>query len=246
MVVVAELEFSPPKYAQIVNAIQQRIGDGIYPPGALLPSETQLVREFGVSRPTVVRALQVLRSSGWIDREHGRGSFARNPAALADQTRPGRALLGEAQASSRGVLLHAGRAPAPAAVAKLLGIPADTPALLRRQLVEREGEPSELLSSWFPLEIAEGTDLGKPEPVPGGVLQHLHAVKRLRFDHIAERIRARLATVEESRLLKLGKHAAVLNLLLAVYDADNQPLQAVDAVLVGDQHVLEDVYPYTG
>jgi GntR family transcriptional regulator len=243
---MAELEFSPPKYAQIVNAIQHRISDGTYPPGALLPSETQLVREFGVSRPTVVRALQVLRSMGWIDREHGRGSFARNPAVLADQSRPGRALLDDSQAAGRGVLLHVGRTSAPAGIAKLLGTPAETPALLRRQLVERDGEPAELLSSWFPLEVAEGTDLAKPDPVPGGVHQHLHAVKRLRFDHVAERIRARLATAEESRLLKLGKRAAVLNLLLTVYDADSQPLQVVDAVLPGDLHELEDVYPYTG
>ncbi len=48
---MAEMEFSPPKYAQIVCTIQRRIGDGTYPAGGLLPSETQLMREFGVSRP---------------------------------------------------------------------------------------------------------------------------------------------------------------------------------------------------
>lgn len=59
---MADLEFSPPKYAQIVTTVQRRIQDGTYPLGGLLPSETQLVREFGASRPTVVRALQVLQS----------------------------------------------------------------------------------------------------------------------------------------------------------------------------------------
>jgi GntR family transcriptional regulator len=238
---MADMEFSPPKYAQIVNAIQRRIGDGTYPPGSLLPSETQLVREFGVSRPTVVRALEVLRSQGWIDREHGRGSFVRNRAVLADHTRPGRLLIDEGQ----GVFLHVGRAPAPPAVATLLRTPTETPALLRRQLIERDGEPSELVSSWFPLDVAEGTDLAKPDPVPGGIHQHLHALKRLRFDHVAERIRARLATAEESRLLKIGKRAPVLNLLLTVYDADDRPLQVVDAVLPGDLHELEDLYPFS-
>lgn len=243
---MAELEFPPPKYAQIVNAIQRRISDGTYPPGALLPSETQLVREFGVSRPTVVRALQMLRSTGWIDREHGRGSFVRNQAVLAARKRPGRALLDEAEAAGQSILLHAGRAAAPSPVAALLRVPAETPALLRRQLIERDGEPSELVSWWFPLEVAEGTDLAKPDPLPGGIQQHLQAIKRVRFDHITERVRARLATAGESRLLKLAKRAAVLNLLLAVYDADNQPLHVVDAVLPGDLHELEDVYPYSG
>ena len=105
-------------------------------------------------------------------------------------------------------------------------------------------EPSELVSSWFPLDVAEGTDLAKAESVPGGI-QHLHAVKRVRFDHVAERIRSRLATAEESRLLKIDKRSAVLNLLLAVYDADYRPLEVVDAVLPGDLHELEDLYPFS-
>ena len=239
---MADLEFAPPKYAQIVTTIQRRIGDGTYPVGALLPSETQLVREFAVSRPTVVRALQVLQSQGWIDREHGRGSFVRNRSVVADQARPGRALLEEA--ATGGMFLEVGRAPAPPAVATLLRTPAQTPALVRRQLIEHDGEPSALVASWFPLDIAEGTDLLKPDAIPGGVHQHLHAVKRVRFDHVAERIRARLATAEESRLLKMAKRAAVLNLLLTVYDADDRPLQVVDAVLPGDLHELDDLYPF--
>src|SRR6202020_948472 len=133
------------KYPQIVNAIQRRIEDGSSPPGALLPSETQLVREFAVSRPTVVRALQVLRDQGWIDREHGRGSFVRNRAILTGHSRPGRALLDEVGASASTVLLHVGRTPAPAAVAALLRTPVDTPALLRRQLMGNDGQPSALV-----------------------------------------------------------------------------------------------------
>src|SRR5712691_2688609 len=178
---MAELEFSPPKYAQIVSSVQHRIQDGTYPLGALLPSETQLVREFGVSRPTVVRALQVLQSQGWIDREHGRGSFVRNRAVVADQPRPGRAFLDEIEGGAQSSLLHVGREPSPSSVATLLRTPAGTPALLRRRLIEREGQPSELVSSWFPVDVAEGNDLGQAQPLPGGIYQHLHAVKRLRF-----------------------------------------------------------------
>ena|ERR1700690_1231981 len=109
-----------------------------------------------------------------------------------------------------------------------------------------DGQPSALVSSWFPLDVAEGTDLIKPDVLPGGVQQHLHAVKRIRFDHMAERIRARLVSVEESDLLKMGRRvAAVLNVLLAVYDAEDRPVEVVDAVLLGDLHELEDLYPFS-
>jgi GntR family transcriptional regulator len=57
--------------------------------------------------------------------------------------------------------------------------------------------------------------------------------------------RARLATAEESRLLNTAKRGAVLNLLLAVYGADDRPLEVVDAVLPGDLHELEDLYPFS-
>lgn len=42
--------FAPPKYAQVIRAIQERIETGEYAPGDRLPSETQLVRELGVAR----------------------------------------------------------------------------------------------------------------------------------------------------------------------------------------------------
>src|SRR4029078_13356125 len=69
------MDFAPPKYAQVMRAIQERIESGEYAPGDMLPSETQLVRELGVGRTTVVRALQTLAMQGWIEREHGRGSL---------------------------------------------------------------------------------------------------------------------------------------------------------------------------
>lgn len=70
--------FTPPKYAQVVAELRRRITGGTYPPGTLIPSEHQLVAEFGVSRPTIVKALTVLRQDGWIETRQGLGSIARS------------------------------------------------------------------------------------------------------------------------------------------------------------------------
>lgn len=67
---------TPPKYVVIINALQQRINNGTYPPGGRLPSESDLIREFGASRPVVVRALDLLRQDGWIESRQGKGRFA--------------------------------------------------------------------------------------------------------------------------------------------------------------------------
>jgi LacI family transcriptional regulator len=63
--------------------LQTSIADGSYGPGARLPSENQLARKHGVSRPTVARALRELEHSGLIERRRGSGSYVR--AAPEDQ-----------------------------------------------------------------------------------------------------------------------------------------------------------------
>src|SRR2546429_9305101 len=77
-------EYTPPKYAQVIDELRRRIESGEYPPGSLLPSEHQLSDEFQIARPTVVRALRVLRQDGWIETQQGKGSFVRGRPALAD------------------------------------------------------------------------------------------------------------------------------------------------------------------
>ncbi len=77
-------EYTPPKYAQVIAELQRRIENGEYPPGSLMPSEHQLSGEFGIARPTVVRALRVLRQEGWIETQQGKGSFVRGRPALAE------------------------------------------------------------------------------------------------------------------------------------------------------------------
>src|SRR5216684_1929555 len=76
-------EYTPPKYAQVIEELQRRIENGEYAPGSLLPSEHQLSAEFAIARPTVVRALRVLRDNGWIETQQGKGSFVRGRPALA-------------------------------------------------------------------------------------------------------------------------------------------------------------------
>ncbi|MEV4888824.1 GntR family transcriptional regulator [Nonomuraea sp. NPDC055795] len=237
-------EFAPPKYAQIVQAIRQKIADGTYPPGSMLPSETQLVREFGVSRPTVVRALQVLQLRGAIVREHGKGSFVKSapPVAEEENSRPGRAVLDRAEADEHASLIDAGIAPAPASVAMLLGLPERT-SVMRRRILFRDAErPNELVTIWCPTDLAEGTDLGGSHVLSVSVRQHLQALKGLKLQHVAERLSARHPSADEARLLELRKTAAVLGVLASVFNGGGRPVLIVDLVLPGDLHELEDAY----
>jgi DNA-binding transcriptional MocR family regulator len=63
------------KHREIYRALLKEILDGGYAAIQRLPSEAQLVRRFGVSRPTAARALRDLQSEGVIERRVGAGSF---------------------------------------------------------------------------------------------------------------------------------------------------------------------------
>jgi DNA-binding LacI/PurR family transcriptional regulator len=70
------------KHERIRQTLTAAIAGGQYQPGQRLPSESDLVRTFGASRPTVSRALRDLQFSGIIERRAGSGSYVRaEPAA---------------------------------------------------------------------------------------------------------------------------------------------------------------------
>jgi DNA-binding GntR family transcriptional regulator len=63
------------KYPIIKQALKSRLLTGLYRPGQAIPSETQLAKEFTVSRMTARRALDELEREGLIYRVQGSGSF---------------------------------------------------------------------------------------------------------------------------------------------------------------------------
>lgn len=71
-----EVKRPQPKYLQIIEGLRQNIEAGRYRNGARLPSEAELMRRFGVSRMTVVKAMQHLQQEGVLVRRAGSGTYA--------------------------------------------------------------------------------------------------------------------------------------------------------------------------
>lgn len=64
-----------PLYVQVANAIEARIAAGDLLPDRPIPSENQLVQEFGIARGTARKAIQLLRERGLVVTVVGRGTF---------------------------------------------------------------------------------------------------------------------------------------------------------------------------
>ncbi|MBA4264113.1 MAG: hypothetical protein C0453_03445, partial [Comamonadaceae bacterium] len=73
-----------PLYEQIKAILRSRVLDGTYKPHEQLPSESEMMSAFSVSRITVRQALNDLQNEGLVFRIHGKGTFVSKPKAFQD------------------------------------------------------------------------------------------------------------------------------------------------------------------
>ena len=150
-----------PKYVQIQNYILQKIESGEYAAGDKIPSETELARQFDVSRLTVNTAVKELANSGIVERVQGKGTFVRFV--------PGQS-FSSPMAFSGGIkiapfehpnnkphrLLEHGVIKADAALCQKLGLTAENPYVYKIvRCVDVSSEVDEVDYSYVPLSVCK-------------------------------------------------------------------------------------------
>lgn len=68
-----------PVWRQLADILRRRILSGAIPPGAAIPSESQLHDEFGLAQGTIRKAVALLRAEDLVVTVMGRGSYVVNP-----------------------------------------------------------------------------------------------------------------------------------------------------------------------
>ena len=198
----------PAPYARVKQFLKRELAQGRWPPGALMPSEADLVAKFGVSRMTVNRALRELQNEGLVRRAQGVGTFAA-PLHRVSSTLTIRDLHEEIV--SRG---HAHRAdvhlareePAGEALAERLGLPAGAP-VFHTLIVHHENDlPLQCEDRYVNPACAPGylgVDFARTTPT-----HYLLEVAPLWEAQYA--IEASAPTAQEARLLRIRRHEACL------------------------------------
>ena len=69
---------SPHRFREVARQLREEVLSGMYGQEGRMPSEAQLVKRFGVSRPTIAKALSLLGTEGLVDRRAGSGTFAKS------------------------------------------------------------------------------------------------------------------------------------------------------------------------
>ncbi len=234
---VPELKYAPPKYVQIADQLRDLIVRGELQPGALVPPERDIAAQWGVSRPTATKALDLLRREGHLIGRQGSGTFVADRVQVHRQAseryrraaETGRIYLPGEQAT----ILAAEAAEAPAHVARALALPSAPRAAIRRQrLILRAGEPVEVSTSWFDARLAPAAPaLVARERILEGTLAYLEATTGRRGHRVQERRCARLADPSERQLLQLDEPAAVLVTEHLVLDTAGRPMEFAESIV---------------
>ncbi|OAA91766.1 GntR family transcriptional regulator [Clostridium ljungdahlii] len=67
--------YSIPKYVQLQNIIKQDIISGKYKNGDMIPSESNLMKKYCVTRTTIRKAISNLSNAGLVKQVQGKGTF---------------------------------------------------------------------------------------------------------------------------------------------------------------------------
>jgi GntR family transcriptional regulator len=210
-------------HRQLAQQLREAIARGAYRPGDRLPTEPELAARHGVSRITARQAVMQLVRDGLVVRRQGKGSFVAEPPVhhdLVDLRGIYDELVARGVNPTTELLDYAERAP-PANVAERLR--SGTRKVLHYQrLYLRRGEPFAV--SWAYL--APALPKMPRELVAAHTTYHLfESFMHLKISHADLSVRARAASPELRKLLRLRSRTPLIALERVSYLADGTPAE---------------------
>lgn len=68
-----------PLYYQLLVIIKKNIESGVWKPGETIPTELELMEQYGISRSTIRQAILALVNDGYLKREKSKGTIVTSP-----------------------------------------------------------------------------------------------------------------------------------------------------------------------
>lgn len=224
-----------PLYSQLAEKIKLMIHQQ-FSPGDLLPSETELISRYNVSRNTVRQAIEMLEQQGFVISRRGKGTYVASTGSRYQLHRlvsfsedmrrrglqPGTTLLG-----------LAGVVPPESIAAELNMQPGELAHEIRR-LRLADGEPMALSTAYIPCALLSG--LTGEQIASGSLFELLANHLSLSIAYANRVIRPTLATAEQAELLKIAPGSALMLVEGPAFLENDQPVEYVITHYRGDRY----------
>jgi GntR family transcriptional regulator len=229
-----------PLYYQLENVLREKITSGAFTGGERLPTESELIEQYGVSRITVRQALQALSEEGLIDRRQGCGTFVAERKTRKRKFAPLIHLTGsldeliEMGTDTPVKVLEMNRVQADQHEAELLHLKAGAPIYRLKRLRLDNNKPFGLLINYLPEEI--GSRLTFAELSSGMLLQTIESKLGYHLASAHQEIKAELADPYLAQLLGTRVGTALLSIERTVYTDKGIPVEYVHTLYRSDLH----------
>ena len=230
---------SQPRYRILAEALREAVVSGEYPPGGKLPTEAELAKRFGMSRGTVVKAIDKLVAEGIVIKRQGAGSFVAIPALHRGSSRLmsfSETVHAQGRTSTQKVLSFSR---SDTEVARGYGVHEAAMLLVRLRLVD--GVAATIHRSFIPEWVVE-----KISPENLGLLLKGEASLYAAFEDAgisigrgSEHVSARLATADEAEMLNMPRPLALMVVIRQSYDQVGRLIEAAEAVYRADYYTYD-------
>jgi len=214
---------SVPMHTQIREIVRRRVLDGTYAPHSQMPSESQMMEAFSVSRITIRQALGDLQKEGLIFKVPGKGSFVAKPKAFQNLSRLqgfGEA-MGPSGYETFSQVLSMRQVPASDVIARRLQLGVGDAVYEIQRLRYLNREPISVDQSYFPLALGER--LAQEDLPTRDIFVILENDFGLHLTHADVQIEAISADAFLARHLRIAEDSPLLRIERLTY-ADDQPI----------------------
>jgi GntR family transcriptional regulator len=227
-----------PYYYQLYEILRKNILEGVWKPGDILPTETELLEKYELSRTTVRQSLDMLVNDGLIYRKRGLGSFVSQPAIEHGLSR---IISFTEEMLQRNMVpdttvLSASLIPAPQDIAEALNIsPGDEIARLERLRIA-DAEPMSIETSSLNHKLCPG--ILSYDYAACSLRRTLANEYKLRIVTAHQKIRAVTATRKQAQELSIETGDALLFVERVSYTDQEIPIEFLQTYYRGDRYTL--------
>ena len=223
-----------PKYLEIQNLLLQRIKNGDYQEGQLIPKEIDLAEQLNVSRPTVRHAIRNLVQGGYLERRKKSGTIVTQTKIKQQFTHVIESYNTEIQNNglvAKTQVLNFSTEKASDEVAEALTIKPNTEVYKLVRLRSADNKPVVFVVTYLP--IAQLPDLQKIDFTHHSLYSEL-AKAGLEITHVSRKIEVHPATEEEAQLLETDIKAPIFYFHTIGFTKDHRALEYSIASYRGD------------